>query len=111
MPPGQTAVCSAWGCRFGSGDASWSCDTVVCECPNGCASDGQDYKKTFEGVRGEVTLDCDEKSDKCLLNVSARWMEGRGGGGWAKRACRLGLRRPELGCCRRVYEPMCLSRT
>jgi hypothetical protein len=75
MPPNQTAICTAWGCHFGSGDASWACDTVVCECPNGCAADGQDYRETFKNVKGEVTLDCDEKTSKCLLNVRA------GGGG------------------------------
>lgn len=70
MPPNQTAVCNGWGCHFGSGEPSWVCDTVVCECPNGCASGGQDYMETFKNVRGEVTLDCEKKTDKCLLNVS-----------------------------------------
>jgi ABC-type multidrug transport system ATPase subunit len=70
MPAAQMATCTAWGCHFGSGDASWVCDTVVCDCPDGCAADGQDYAQTFKNVKGEVTLDCDEKTSVCLLNVS-----------------------------------------
>lgn len=71
MPANQTAVCNGWGCHFGSGDASWLCDAVVCECPNGCATADQDYRETFENVKGEVTLDCDQKTSKCLLNVGS----------------------------------------
>ncbi|KAI8473210.1 MAG: hypothetical protein J3K34DRAFT_519217 [Monoraphidium minutum] len=71
MPAGQYATCTGWACHFGSGEASWVCDTVTCECPGGCAADGQDYAETFKNVRGEVTLDCDKKTDKCLLNVGS----------------------------------------
>lgn len=90
MPPNQTAVCTAWGCHFGSGEASWACDTVVCECPGGCASEGQDYRETFKNVKGEVTLDCDQKSDKCLLNVS----------GWRQRICLLKWQQGSVLCSR-----------
>ena len=61
-------VFPAAGCHFASGQPSFVCDSVACDCPAGCPAM---YKKTFKDVTGEVTLDCDTTGAACTIVVSA----------------------------------------
>ncbi|KAF8061171.1 ABCG2 [Scenedesmus sp. PABB004] len=68
MPAGQSAMCTATGCHFAAGSPSFRCDGVACDCPDGCPST---YLKTFRGVSGAVTLDCDVMGQDCHIVIGS----------------------------------------
>lgn len=64
----QTGSCTAQDCHFAKGNPSFLCDTVSCQCPNGCPG----YEETFKQVHGKVTFDCiTAGSNNCSLVVSS----------------------------------------